>query len=316
MSERLQIAIGVLRRGKQVLLARRQSHQHLAGFWEFPGGKLEAGETPEAALTREFEEEVGVTTRDWQPLIQIPWDYEKVSVLLNVYETEQFDGEPHGAEGQTVQWAPISELSHFEFPDANRGLVQALQLPEHYMISGGFHDAEDALNRLEAALDEGIRLVQLRAKTLDESAFQALAKQAVALTHRYAGARIVLNGKPEDLQAVPDADGLQLASTAIMGLTERPIPGDKLLGVSTHSDVEIAKALELNADFILLSPVKKTQSHPELEGLGWPTFAEQVANVPVPVFALGGMKPTDVGEARQNGGQGIAAISGLWPEPI
>jgi 8-oxo-dGTP diphosphatase len=62
--------------------------------------------------------------------------------------------------------------------------------------------------------------------------------------------------------------------------------------------------------------VKKTQSHPELEGLGWPTFAEQVVNVPVPVFALGGMKPTDVGKARQNGGQGIAAISGLWPEPI
>ncbi len=316
MNERIQVAVGVLRKEKQVLLARRQAHQDLAGFWEFPGGKIEAGETPEEALIREFEEEVGVATRNWQPLIQIPWDYEKVSVLLNVYETEYFDGEPHGAEGQTVQWTPMSELEAQAFPEANRGLVKALQLPGHYMISGGFHDTEDALGRLEAALEEGIRLVQLRAKTLDETAFQALAKQAVALTHRYEGARILLNGKPEDLRAVPEADGLQLASTAIMGLTERPIPDDKLLGVSTHNDVEMAKALELGADFMLLSPVKKTQSHPELDGLGWPTFAERVANVPVPVFALGGMKPEDVEEARQYGGQGVAAISGLWPEPI
>lgn len=316
MNERIQVAVGVLRKEKQVLLARRQAHQDLAGLWEFPGGKIEAGETPEAALTREFSEEVGVATRNWQPLIQIPWDYEKVSVLLNVYETEQFDGEPHGAEGQTVQWTPVPELEAQAFPEANRGLVTALQLPGHYMISGGFHDTEDALSRLETALEDGIRLVQLRAKTLDETAFQALAKQAVALTHRYEGARILLNGKPEDLRAVPEADGLQLASTAIMGLTERPISDDKLLGVSTHNDVEMAKALALGADFMLLSPVKKTQSHPELDGLGWPTFAERVANVPVPVFALGGMKPADAEDARQYGGQGIAAISGLWPEPM
>ena len=130
------------------------------------------------------------------------------------------------------------------------------------------------------------------------------------------GAKLLLNAKAEWLAEVPQADGLQLASTAIMGLTERPIASDKLLAVSTHNEMEIAKALELGADFILLSPVIETSSHPGEPGLGWSKFAEMAANVPVPIFALGGMSEADMMDAKMHGAQGIAAISGYWPQPI
>lgn len=316
MSQRIDIAVGVLKQGDRVLLAQRQAKQSHALKWEFPGGKVEPAESIEAALVREFQEEVGVETSCWKPLIQIPWDYDTVSVYLHVYESNQFKGEPHGKEGQPVQWIEISELDNYEFPEANRGILSALQLPDVLMISGSFHDEHDALARLEAALDEGVRLVQLRAKQMEEVDFIALAKQAIALTHRYKEAKILINGKPDWLDVLPEADGLQLASTAIMDLTGRPIPKDKILSVSTHTKTEIAKALELKADLLLLSPVKETSSHPDLAGMGWEIFSEMVADIPIPVFALGGMKLSDIEEAKQQGAQGVAAISGLWPDPI
>lgn len=316
MNQRVDIAIGVLRQGSHVLLAQRQAKQNHALKWEFPGGKVENGESVEAALIREFQEEVGIETMNWRPLIQIPWDYESVSVHLHVYESGQFQGEPHGKEGQPIQWTAISELNDYDFPEANKGILTALQLPETLMISGEFHNERDALNRLEAALEEGVCLVQLRAKKMEEDAFKVLAKKAITLTHRYEGAKILINGKPDWLEVLPEADGLQLASTMIMDLTERPVAEDKILSISTHSKAEVAKALELNADLVLLSPVKETSSHPDMTGMGWSAFAEMVAEIPVPVYALGGMKLSDITEARKQGAQGIAAISGLWPEPI
>lgn len=316
MSQRIDIAVGILKQGDRVLLAQRQAKQSHALKWEFPGGKVETAEPVEAALVREFQEEIGIETSRWKPLIQIPWDYDTVSVHLHVYESNQFQGEPHGKEGQPVQWTAISELHHYEFPEANKGIISALKLPDVFMISGSFHDELDALGRLEAALDDGVRLVQLRAKQMEETDFIALAKKAIALTHRYKRAKILINGKPDWLTVLPEADGLQLASTAIMDLTDRPIPKDKILSVSTHTKTEIAKALELKADLLLLSPVKKTSSHPDMDGMGWKTFSEMVADIPVPVFALGGMKQSDVEKATSHGAQGIAAISGLWPDPI
>ncbi len=316
MKDPIQVVVGVLRQGEQLFITKRQANQSHAGCWEFPGGKVHAGESLEAALQRELLEEVGITATDWQPLIVIPWDYGEVQVRLHVFVTDRWQGEPLGKEGQEMAWKNVSELDEADFPAANRGIFRALSLADHYMVSGNFHDPQDALARLQVALEDGVRLIQLRAKQLEESEFFELAQRAIALTHQTPGAKILINGKPEWLTTLPEADGIQLPSTALMGLTERPVPQDKLLGISTHTPVEMAKAIELGADFLLLSPVKKTASHPELDGLGWQTFADYVADIPVPVYALGGMKPQDVETAKQYGGQGISAISGLWPEPI
>lgn len=307
-----QIAIGVLKRGNRVCLTLRQPAQSFAGLWEFPGGKVEAKESIENALKREFLEELAVETANWNPLITIPWTYPNVAVQLNVYITETFEGEPHGNEGQQVAWSSIAELSAMSFPEANRGIILALQLADKYMISGHFENQIDALQRMQVALDDGIRLCQLRAKNLSEEAFLPLAASAIKLAHNHQ-AKILLNGRPELLKSLPDADGMQLASSVIFDYHTRPIAKDKLLGVSTHTPEEIEQALKIEADFILLSPIKETSSHPGVPGIGWQKFAEVVKTVPIPVFALGGMKPEDIEQAKKTGGQGIAAISGFWP---
>ncbi|MGM0541101.1 MAG: Nudix family hydrolase [Pseudomonadota bacterium] len=307
-----EVAIGVLKRANTVCLSLRQPSQTFAALWEFPGGKIEAEESIEDALKREFLEELAVETSDWEPLITIPWTYSSVAVRLNVYITKTFEGEPHGNEGQKVAWIPIPELTALSFPEANRGIITALQLTDKYLISGSFENESDALQRLDRALNNGIRLCQLRAKKISQKDFVPLAASAIKLAHDYQ-AKVLLNGRPQLLALLPDADGVQLASNLIFDYQTRPIAKDKLLGVSTHTLEEIEQALKIEADFILLSPIKETASHPGVTGIGWQKFSDTVKAVPIPVFALGGMKPEDIAQAKKSGGQGVAAISGFWP---
>jgi 8-oxo-dGTP diphosphatase len=307
-----EIAIGILKRGNEVCLSLRQSEQSFAGLWEFPGGKIEMDETIEGALKREFLEELAIETSDWQPLLNIPWVYPAVTVNLNVYITETFQGEPRGNEGQKVAWHAITDLTKLSFPEANKGILMALQLADKYMISGDFESQADGVRRLQNAFENGLRLCQLRAKNLSEEDFLPLAEKSIQLAHDYQ-AKILLNGLPEFLTLLPDADGIQLPSNVIFDYQTRPIAKDKLLGISTHTAEEIEQALKIEADFILLSPVKETASHPGVPGIGWSQFADLTKTVPIPVFALGGMKPEDMTQAKQSGGQGVAAISGFWP---
>ncbi|WP_127470260.1 Nudix family hydrolase [Thiomicrorhabdus aquaedulcis] len=312
LNNEIAIAVGVLIRGSQVCLSVRQSHQTHADHWEFPGGKVHANETIEQALVREFNEELAIETRGWQPLIEIPWAYDALRVRLHVYQTEDFSGEPMGNEGQAVAWCERSELKSRKFPAANKGIVSALTLADHLMISGAFDDESDALKRLQQACEAGVRFCQLRAKHLPQADFVTLANRAIDLVHGYGG-KILLNADPAILALCPMADGVQLASNALEKFTQRPIADDKWLGASTHNVSQMQHALALGADFILLSPIKPTRSHPDMQGIGWSAFAQAVREIPVPVYALGGMQPTDIDQAKSLGGQGIAAISGFWP---
>jgi len=307
----IDIAIGILKNQNKICLSLRQKHQSHADHWEFPGGKKEANETLEQALIREFKEELAVETKEWKKLIEIPWHYEKVSVRLHVYQTTNFMGEPIGNEGQKVQWFTLNELANLTFPTANKGIITALQLADQYMISGAFGNADEAITKFTQALENGLRFCQLRAKNITDDAFAEVAIPAIQLCHSY-NAKLLLNGKIELLDLFPQADGLQLASNEIYKFKKRPIPLDKWLGVSVHTDEDIVQALKLNADFLLLSPVKETTSHPGVPGLGWDVFAQKAKDIPVPVFALGGMKSDDLNEAKKHGAHGIAAISGFW----
>ena len=308
----IDIAIGVLKKDHCVCLSLRQKHQSHANHWEFPGGKVEANEMLIDALKREFTEELNIETDNWQKLIEIPWHYEEVSVRLHVYTTETFNGEPIGNEGQRVEWFSMDDLDRLSFPEANKGILKALKLPNHYMISGSFDTNEEALAKFSIALNQGVRFGQLRAKELPAQGFNPLAHDVIHLFHRH-NATILLNGDVSLLNRFPEADGIQLASNTIYRYEKRPISKDKLLGVSTHTKEDINHALKIDADFILLSPVRETSSHPGLAGLGWETFSEWVKEIPIPVFALGGMRPKDAELAKNHGGQGIAAISGFWP---
>ncbi|CBV41857.1 Nudix family hydrolase [Halomonas elongata] len=296
---------------REVLLARRPSNVDQGGLWEFPGGKLAPYETGLEALKRELHEELGVEIRRAQPLIRIHHEYADKHVLLDVWQVHDFAGEPFGREGQAVRWVPMEELHSYPFPAANLPILRAVMLPTEYLISAEEDDEDVFLERLERAMrEDGVRLVQLRAKTLDEDAYVARAEKALAMCRRF-GARLMLNGEPSLLERV-EADGIHLTSERLMSLERRPISEEKWLAASTHDQAQLTQAHRIGCDFVTLSPLRTTPSHPEVAPIGWHDFQQLVEHAGMPVFALGGMTRHDANHARAVGAQGIASIRDFW----
>ncbi|QEM83972.2 Nudix family hydrolase [Halomonas binhaiensis] len=296
---------------KQVLLARRPSNVDQGGLWEFPGGKLAPYETGLEALKRELHEELGIEILRAQPLIRIHHEYPDKHILLDVWQVRDFAGEPFGREGQAVRWVPMEELHSYPFPAANLPILRAVMLPCEFLITGEEGDEAAFDAKLEKALKEdGVRLVQLRAKGLDEDAYVARAERALGLCRQY-GARLVLNAEPELLKRV-DADGIHLTSQRLMSLERRPIIDSKWLSASTHDKAQLDQAARIGCDFVTLSPLRTTPSHPEVPPIGWHDFQELVERAGMPVFALGGMTRHDANHARAVGAQGIASIRDFW----
>lgn len=297
--------------GSEVLLARRPSNVDHGGLWEFPGGKLAPYETGLEALKRELHEELGVEIRRAQPLIRIHHEYSDKHILLDVWQVHDFAGEPFGREGQAVRWVPMSELVNYPFPAANLPILRAVMLPTEYLITGEEADEARFQERLVRALDEdGVRLVQLRAKSLGEADYLHRAERALELC-RARGARLVLNGEPSLLEAV-DADGIHLTSERLMSLERRPVDEVKWLSASTHDGRQLDHARRIGCDFVTLSPLRTTPSHPEVPPIGWHDFQQLVERAGMPVFALGGMTRHDAHHARAVGAQGIASIRDFW----
>jgi len=130
----VEVAIGILQSGRSVLLAQRKQGQTFADKWEFPGGKVESGESPQQALVREFREEIGIETSGWQPFLEVPWQYQLEEGVLNL-TLHSFILKQHrkpiesamGAEGQPLKWVSISALSATDFPEANQLIIQQLK---------------------------------------------------------------------------------------------------------------------------------------------------------------------------------------------
>lgn len=297
--------------GGEVLLARRPSTVDQGGLWEFPGGKLAPYETGFVALKRELYEELGLTIERAQPLIRVHHEYSDKHILLDVWQVHAFGGEPYGREGQAVRWVPLDELFNYPFPAANLPILRAVMLPTEYLITAEESDDEVFLAKLERALrEDGIRLVQLRAKSLDEAAYLARAEKALSLCRSH-GARLLLNAEPELLQQV-DADGVHLTSERLMTLERRPVAQGKWLSASTHDAGQLEQAARIGCDFVTLSPLRTTPTHPDAAPLGWHDFQQLVEPAGMPVFALGGMTRHDANHARAVGAQGIASIRDFW----
>lgn len=296
---------------QQVLVSLRPDHAHQGGLWEFPGGKLEAGESVEDALGREIHEELGITITSACPLIRIPHRYQDKAVLLDVWKVDAYDGVPQGREGQVVEWLAIDALAGRAFPAANRPIIDALQLPVEYLVtpepSAG---SECFLRQLRLSLEAGIRLVQLRAGSLSQAEYELLARQAIDLCRSYQ-ARILLNSEPQLVRRL-GADGVHLNGARLRSLQRRPLGEDWWVAASCHDSQDLARAERIGADFAVLSPVGRTVSHPDAAPLGWARFRSQVDASSVPVYALGGMSRADIDTARRNGAQGVAAIRALW----
>jgi 8-oxo-dGTP diphosphatase len=311
--KRVHVAAAVIRgTDGRILIARRADTQHQGGLWEFPGGKVEAGESVQAALARELKEELGIAVRSARPLIKIQHDYPDKQVLLDVWEVSSFTGEPHGAEGQPLAWVSNRELVNYDFPAANQPIVAAARLPADYLITPDDLDNGELLRGIQKAVASGIKLIQLRAPNRYDPQYRDLAVDAVGLC---AGkAQLMLKGPLEWLGDFPAAGwhltAEQLRKYASKG---RPFPEERWLAASCHNAEELTLAEQMGVDFVTLSPVQPTQTHPEAVPLGWEQASELIAGFSKPVFLLGGVGPDERSRAWDIGAQGVAGIRAFWP---
>ncbi len=306
----VEVAAAVLQKpGGSFLLAQRPADKIWAGYWEFPGGKIEPGETASHALVRELREELGIEVETAYPWITRVFAYPHATVRLNFFRVTAWRGEPHPHEGQQFAWQHATEVVVNPVLPANAPILRALELPSLYAISNAAELGVEAfLVRLEARLDGGLRLVQLREKALSHDELHELARRVIKMAHAH-GAKVLLNGDVALAQEI-GADGVQVTSAQLAELSERPAVD--WCAASCHSAEEVLRAEELGCDFVLLSPVLPTQSHPGAPHLGWEKFSAIATGASIPVYALGGLTHEDMQTAWQHGAHGIALLRQAW----
>jgi 8-oxo-dGTP diphosphatase len=316
----LHVAAAVIKNAQgQILISLRNRALHQGGLWEFPGGKVEPGETPEQALKRELKEELDIMVSTSTPLITVSHQYPDLAVLLHVYLVRDFLGIAKGCEGQPLKWVDAEVLSRYEFPAANQPIITAARLPAYYAI---LDDADVALLmvNLKKILNRGVKLIQARLKRLPPDAVKAFLERAHPLCKKQ-GALLLMNSDAKfsegrvfnDLDSAftemhqIHVDGLHLTSLHLMAKNRRP-ENVQWLAASCHSLEELQHAERIGVDFAVLAPVFSTQTHPGVNPLGWEQFEQLVSKTNLPVFALGGMTEAFLSKAQEAGGQGIAAI--------
>jgi 8-oxo-dGTP diphosphatase len=313
----VEVAAAVLQRADGTfLLAQRPPDKIWAGFWEFPGGKIEPCETPHHALVRELREELGITVITAYPWVTRVFAYPHATVRLNFFRVTAWSGELHPHEGQQFAWqSPTPTLPRGEremvspLLPANAPILRALSLPPLYAISNVQELGEaEFMRRLEAVLNKSLRLVQLREKNYSRKALRELALKMLPLLRQH-DARLIINTDIELAKEI-GADGVQLTAAQLVELRERP--DVEWCAASCHNAEELRRAEQLGCDFALLSPVLATLSHPGAPHLGWKNFAAIAAGSSIPVYALGGMSHADMQTAWQYGAHGIALLRQAW----
>ena len=296
----------------RVLLAQRPPGKHLAGLWEFPGGKLEAGELPADGLVRELREELGVEAVVGAPLIRVPWHYGERFLLLDARLVHQWRGEPASLDGQALRWCEPATVELDLLAPADRHILRALQLPARYAITADVPPTafDEWQQRIRRAIAAGQSMVLLRFPQWSTTEVRKLAASLLDEA-RTQGAHLLLSGDVEGALALGQGVGVQLKSAQLVSWQERPLPVSQWVGASCHHADDLGRAVQI-ADFATLSPVASTASHPDATPLGWDAFARLVDRAAVPVYALGGMTLDQLDAARHVGGQGVAGIRGFW----
>jgi 8-oxo-dGTP diphosphatase len=301
----VEVAAAVIQRPDgSFLLAQRPAGKVYAGYWEFPGGKVEPGEAIERALIRELHEELGIDVELSYPWLTRVFTYPHATVRLRFFRVLSFKNEVHPREHQAVVWQRLDAPMAEPMLPANAPVLASLALPAQYAITdAGRLGLPAMLTSLERRLKQGLKLVQVREPGMADAA--PFAQQVIGLAHRY-GAKVLTKAP------VPGADGIHFTAAQLMALKERPSRG--LAAASCHNREELGRAMALELDFAVLGPVKSTPTHPSMQVLGWGEFSKLAAQASIPVYAIGGLGRADLEDAWRAGGHGVAMIRQAWGE--
>ena len=298
----IEVAAAVIQRPDgRFLLAQRPAGKVYAGYWEFPGGKVEAGEPAERALARELHEELGIDVKRAYPWITREHVYPHGHVRLNFFRVLEWQGEPQPREDQAIAWQALDAPMAAPMLPANAPVLASLVLPHEYAITNASRlGTAEMLARLERRLAEGLKLLQVREPQLDADARELFTAQALGLAHRY-GCKVLV--KPPHA----GADGVHYTAAELMRLQRRPQAG--LAAASCHMRAELERAMALGLDFAVLGPVlEKAGTAP----LGWQGFAAIARGSGIPVYAIGGVTPAHMDAAWRSGAHGLAMIRASW----
>lgn len=312
MGKIVHVAAAVLTRpDHSFLLGQRGPDTFYSGYWEFPGGKVEDGETPAQALVRELREELAIEVETCWPWLVREHVYEHAHVYLHFFTVPRWRGEIRPVVHSALAWQRPGTLDVTPMLPANAPILKALALPRGMAITQAAAVGVDTqLAQLSAALERGLRLVQIREAALPATERIAFAKEALARC-RAAGALCLIN---EDAALAGEiaADGLHLSARSLTATQARP--DFNWVGASCHTRAELEAAARLGLDYALLGPLAATPTHPGQPGLGWPAFTALAAELSLPVFALGGVGPADLETAQAAGAHGVAAIRASWSD--
>jgi 8-oxo-dGTP diphosphatase len=298
----VEVAAAVIQRPDGAfLLAQRPRGKVYAGYWEFPGGKVEPGEPAPRALARELHEELGIDVETAYPWITRVFTYPHGTVRLNFFRVTRWRGEPDPKEDQAIAWQRLGGERLSPMLPANAPVLASLALPVEYAITDATRWGIDAmLEKLERRLQQGLKLLQVREPSLGASQLRIFQEEAMTRARRYR-CRVMLKVQH------PGADGVHFTAAELMQLARKPDIG--LVAASCHTREELARAMQLELDFAVVGPVKeKAGSIP----LGWERFAAIICGSTIPVYAIGGLALADMEDAWRTGAHGIAMIRGAW----
>ena len=305
-TEVLHVAAGVVwDKTGRVLIALRHNTAHQGGLWEFPGGKLEPGESVEQALSRELKEELDISVQKLTPLIKTKHQYSDLKVQLDVWTVLDFAGKATGLEGQKIQWVFPEQLKQYSFPEANKPIITAVRLADEYAILNAIEE-KVLVQQFNTLLERGVKLIQARIKLLPEDAVIRFFEWAMPLCQEQ-GVQLLLNSAVNGANKV-HANGLHLTASDMLALTQKP-ENYAWIAASCHNALELQYAESIGIDFVVLAPVLSTTTHPDAKPLGWTEFKRLTEMTNLPVFALGGLERKDKIKAKMAGAIGIAGIS-------
>lgn len=318
-------AVGVIQRDNgMVLLGERPVGKPWANYWEFPGGKIEPNETPEQALKRELQEELGITVTRYYPWLTRTYSYEAKydamgvlespakTVKLHFFIVTEWTGDPVGLENQLTSWQNPEKVNVGPMLPANAPILTGLGLSPVYAITNLKELGKPLfIQRLKAALENGLMMIQVRENHLSPQELRLFSEHVIELAVPFE-AKVFINSDINIAQQL-NASGVHLSSQKLMQMQARP--EGMLCGASCHNPAELSHAAALGLDYVMLSPVQATMSHLDAQPLGWDTFNQLINGYSLPVFALGGMQMDDLHTARQYGAHGIALQRAVWGAP-
>lgn len=296
----------VVRDDGDFLLARRPAGKVAAGKWEFPGGKIEMGESSLGALERELHEELGIRVETATFLARVRQAYQKRTVWLDAWRVDAYAGRPVAREEQVLRWvSPKAIPEHDVLPSCWRVLA-AFRLPQHYVFTPSDRCLDEWLPLVDALPRHA--LLRLRRPGLSDDHYYSEASQLRPACRRNELA-LILDRDPAQAVSL-GASGWHADGKALEMLARRPLPHEYWCLASTHDLTQIQHAWQANLDAAVLGPVQATSSHPGAPPLGWDAFSFMARQGGLPLYAIGGIGP-DTHTANRSMAAGLPRIAGI-----